>query len=627
MDPQPSLCTTTGAQLVYPDTLESPSPHLTTTCTTTTAVNAAMDDGFPPPKLRLMCSYGGHIIPRPHSKTLTYIGGETRIVVVDRTLALSSLYSRLSHHLLNNRPFTLKYQLPNEDLDSLISVTTEEDLHNMIEEHDRTVSSLSTSKPSRLRLFLFPVKPETAASMGSLLDDSKSETWFVDALNNAGFFPRGLSDSAAIDTLLGLDENHDLENNHSDEKQGRMMMKNGAQEVQCMPDSPAIENSSSFESSSSSPSVMANLAPIRVKVEEQMGQMNLAKQDDEFIVLGNEKQVGGYVGAEFGGNLNGGNRVCGSDDERSETGGGRFPRKPPLPLQSVQVHQKGVGGFSLPSPDSVASDCSAASGNSLLKKACYQDQIQVGSRVFPIPVDPQDPNSRIQMQQFQEPGYLLTPQLDHQQQQIIQANTATTQYIQHPPTEQVPMSSFYQMYAPQVQQQLHPQIDQQMYLLPSAQAQPYNYSLQSNIADSTAVASSRPPNPSLVIPSSHPPIYRAKAISPAPAPASAPATAGTTTTQLVQVPSNQFQQPYIGLTQLQHPVQSAVAASNTNYGYEYAHPAHEQVYHAQTTQTTSLLPQYQTITPVATIMLTEATAQVPSDNMKQQIRSSEALQN
>ncbi|MEJ1538787.1 hypothetical protein, partial [Escherichia coli] len=29
-------------------------------------------------KLRLMCSYGGHIFPRPHDKTLCYVGGDTR---------------------------------------------------------------------------------------------------------------------------------------------------------------------------------------------------------------------------------------------------------------------------------------------------------------------------------------------------------------------------------------------------------------------------------------------------------------------------------------------------------------------------------------------------------------------
>ncbi|OWM82348.1 hypothetical protein CDL15_Pgr001922 [Punica granatum] len=37
------------------------------------------------------------------------------------------------------RPFTLKYQLPNEDLDSLITVSTDKDLDNMIDEHDCSI--------------------------------------------------------------------------------------------------------------------------------------------------------------------------------------------------------------------------------------------------------------------------------------------------------------------------------------------------------------------------------------------------------------------------------------------------------------------------------------------------------
>ncbi|PQP96648.1 uncharacterized protein Pyn_39358 [Prunus yedoensis var. nudiflora] len=112
----------------------------------------------PTTRLRLMCSYGGHIVPRPHDKSLCYVGGDTRIVVVDRHTSLSDLSNRLSKTLLNGRPFTLKYQLPSEDLDSLISVTTDEDLDNMIDEYDRTATnnSNSSSKPSRLRLFLFP---------------------------------------------------------------------------------------------------------------------------------------------------------------------------------------------------------------------------------------------------------------------------------------------------------------------------------------------------------------------------------------------------------------------------------------------------------------------------------------
>lgn len=286
--------------------------------------DAAWDDhslpSIPGAKLRLMCSYGGHIIPRPHDKSLCYVGGDTRIVVVDRQSSLAELHSRLSHTLLNGRHFSLKYQLPSEDLDSLISIATDEDLENMMEEYDRSAAA----KPSRLRLFLFPTKPETAASMGSLLDDAKSETWFVDALNGSGgLLPRGLSESAAMDTLVELDVGNSTDSCTDLEAPKEFNNKQQA------------ETNSSFGSSSSSPS-MANLPPIKVRGGE------------DYLMVGLDEQ---FSQAKLGGE---------NWDEKSGV-----MRKPPLPLplpqrKLVDVHNlpspdsKHSGPHSLPSPDSVA---------------------------------------------------------------------------------------------------------------------------------------------------------------------------------------------------------------------------------------------------------------------------------
>lgn len=398
--PLPPLPTTTPAstttthnattmQVNYPDSADS-SPH------SRNAETSWLDEPLPPvpgAKLRLMCSYGGHIIPRPHDKSLCYVGGETRIVVVDRNSSLSDLCSRLSRILLDGRPFTLKYQLPNEDLDSLISVTTDEDLDNMIEEYDRTTSASATAlkacSTSRLRMFLFFSKPETAASMGSLLDDAKSETWFVDALNNAGILPRGLSDSATdmgcilhLDGVRGSDSCNDLEAQAADSLGDNKQVKNNVHDLHFMPDSPMVDNTSSYGSSSSTPS-MSNLPPIRVRVEdngakvlqdqrvgmeEQFAQMNFApsglKQDDSFglssapvpplpTVVAFASTAASVTNPAVVSNETM-NRV--PDDERSDQG---IPavgfRKPPLPLQPV--HMKAGGGYSLPSPDSVARYC------------------------------------------------------------------------------------------------------------------------------------------------------------------------------------------------------------------------------------------------------------------------------
>lgn len=326
----------------------------------------------PAAKLRFMCSYGGHIFPRPNDKSLCYVGGDTRIVVVDRHSSLSDLHSRLSKTLLNGKSFTLKYQLPNEDLDSLISVTTDEDVENMVDEYDRlhhspsSGSSISAAKNSRLRLFLFPttVDSETSSSIESLMENSsKSHDWFVTALNwnSSASKLRASSDTSSVNCLLGLDDS--IENSAvKDEAQldTTLSMKsaggnekpnnnninyNVVHDVHSVPDSPMLETSSSFGSTSSSPS-MAHLPPIKVHVEEGnnhkglvgigieesfqhmniagagAGPNNVMKQEDGAFVVASQAPVTAgtivaglpmMVGGEFH------NRVF-SDDERSEQG-------------------------------------------------------------------------------------------------------------------------------------------------------------------------------------------------------------------------------------------------------------------------------------------------------------------
>lgn len=91
--------------------------------------------------VRLMCSYGGRILPRPGDHLLRYVGGETRMVSFPRNASFSTLVSLLSSlspsQFTPKSPPIIKYQLPHEDLDSLISLCSEEDLINMLDELDR----------------------------------------------------------------------------------------------------------------------------------------------------------------------------------------------------------------------------------------------------------------------------------------------------------------------------------------------------------------------------------------------------------------------------------------------------------------------------------------------------------
>ncbi|VFR01089.1 unnamed protein product [Cuscuta campestris] len=83
-------------------------------------------------KMKFLCSFGGRIVPRTNDGRLRYVGGETRIISIRKNLTYNELVKKT--RAICNHPHTIKYLLTGEDLDALISVTSDEDLHNMIEE-------------------------------------------------------------------------------------------------------------------------------------------------------------------------------------------------------------------------------------------------------------------------------------------------------------------------------------------------------------------------------------------------------------------------------------------------------------------------------------------------------------
>lgn len=176
---------------------------------------------------------------------------------------------------------TVKYQLPNEDLDALISVTTDEDVDNMMEEYDR-ITQNQNPKAARLRLFLFPQaqgddSTSRTSSISSLLDGSaKRELWFLDALNsgasNSSLLERGRSEASSIvsevpDYLFGLDNSEEIHNRGSEfrAKTRPAILQDNVSVSD--PGSPAPLISSPFCSTSSVPSVpsLPNLPPVKTK--------------------------------------------------------------------------------------------------------------------------------------------------------------------------------------------------------------------------------------------------------------------------------------------------------------------------------------------------------------------------
>ncbi|CAK8537785.1 unnamed protein product [Lathyrus sativus] len=178
----------------------------------------------PPPsntkRVKLICSFGGKIQPRLHDGHLSYIGGDTKILAVDRNVKLSNLIGKLT--AMADSDVCFKYQLPGEDLDALISVCNEDDLDYMMIEYDRMCRA--SPKPARLRIFLFPSPFKNHSSNASFdstnsamnvaaAEDSKSVgKWFVDALNSVSVpamensFPPPPPPEMNPDYLFGLDK-------------------------------------------------------------------------------------------------------------------------------------------------------------------------------------------------------------------------------------------------------------------------------------------------------------------------------------------------------------------------------------------------------------------------------------
>ncbi|KAJ4969151.1 hypothetical protein NE237_015852 [Protea cynaroides] len=137
-------------------------------------------DGSQYGKMKFLCSFGGKILPRPSDGKLRYVGGETRIISIKSNLSWVELVKKTL--AICNQPHTVKYQLPGEDLDALISVSSDEDLLNMIEEY-HGIERVEGSQ--RLRIFLISLsESDSPCSLEARpSQNSNSEYQYVVAVN------------------------------------------------------------------------------------------------------------------------------------------------------------------------------------------------------------------------------------------------------------------------------------------------------------------------------------------------------------------------------------------------------------------------------------------------------------
>ncbi|OIW01754.1 hypothetical protein TanjilG_03892 [Lupinus angustifolius] len=131
-------------------------------------------------KIKFLCSFGGRILPRPNDGKLRYVGGETRIISIRKNITWEEFMRKTS--AVCNQAHIIKYQLPGEDLDALISVCSDEDLHHMIEEYEELERAGGTQ---RLRIFLIPSnEPESPNSNEARVNQpSDADYHYVVAVN------------------------------------------------------------------------------------------------------------------------------------------------------------------------------------------------------------------------------------------------------------------------------------------------------------------------------------------------------------------------------------------------------------------------------------------------------------
>ncbi|KAJ0030615.1 hypothetical protein Pint_14703 [Pistacia integerrima] len=138
------------------------------------------DDSVSGKKVKFLCSFGGKILPRPSDGMLRYVGGQTRIISVRRDVGFNELVQKMVDTY--GQPVVIKYQLPDEDLDALVSVSCPDDLDNMMDEYEKLVER-SSDGSAKLRVFLFSASELDPSGMVQLGDIPDTGQRYVEAVN------------------------------------------------------------------------------------------------------------------------------------------------------------------------------------------------------------------------------------------------------------------------------------------------------------------------------------------------------------------------------------------------------------------------------------------------------------
>ncbi|PWA83085.1 Phox/Bem1p [Artemisia annua] len=131
-------------------------------------------------KIKFFCSTGGIILPRPGDGKLRYVGGVKHIVSIQRDITWEEFVKRTSKYC--SQPHTIKYKLPGEDFDALISVSSNEDLQNMIEEYDG-LGNVDIDQRPRIFLILLSESESMCNVEADAIHQPNPEYQYVAAIN------------------------------------------------------------------------------------------------------------------------------------------------------------------------------------------------------------------------------------------------------------------------------------------------------------------------------------------------------------------------------------------------------------------------------------------------------------
>nr|XP_051229212.1 uncharacterized protein LOC127347020 [Lolium perenne] len=94
-------------------------------------------------RMRMMCSHGGRFLPCGADGAIRYVGGETRVLVVPRSVSFRELAAKLGEMEVGKIVSTVRYRLADDD-GVLVSVTCDDELAHLRDDYDR----LKATRPS-----------------------------------------------------------------------------------------------------------------------------------------------------------------------------------------------------------------------------------------------------------------------------------------------------------------------------------------------------------------------------------------------------------------------------------------------------------------------------------------------